>query len=80
MTNTTKVGLRERISNAKTRDEVDTLLAEGNGYQVASRGTRNAWKNTARRVLGDKKPVVVEETEAPVAEVTVKKYPKNKKH
>jgi hypothetical protein len=40
-------GLRERIASAKSPEDVTKLLDEGATY------TRNAWRNTATRRLGE---------------------------
>lgn len=42
-------GLRQRIANASTPDEIDTLIKIGAGFEYASDRTRNAWGHAARR-------------------------------
>lgn len=37
-------GLKEQIQNAGSIAGVEALLAEGNGYDQASKRTRNKWK------------------------------------
>jgi hypothetical protein len=46
-------GLRERIASAKSPEDVTKLLDEGATYTQASDRTRNAWRNTATRRLGE---------------------------
>lgn len=43
------MGLRERIQQATTVDDIHTLLAEGEKYEYASNQTRRAWGSTATR-------------------------------
>jgi len=42
-------GLRQKIGNASSVDEIETLLAEGETYSMASPRTRNKWKTTAEK-------------------------------
>lgn len=43
------MGLRERIQNAASVEDIHTLLAEGEKYEYASGFTRRAWGSTATR-------------------------------
>lgn len=52
-----KLGLRERIAQAKSTDEILILTGESQLYIHASEHTRRRWRNTARtrlRQLGSK--------------------------
>lgn len=41
------MSLLSRIRAAKSVDEVNTLLVEGEGYKFASASTRNRWRKAA---------------------------------
>lgn len=41
------MSLTDKIRNATTRAEVDSLLKEGAGYQYATNYTRNRWNRFA---------------------------------
>jgi len=43
-----KVGLIQRIKNATSASQVNALLAEGKGYELASSDTRRKWQRAAR--------------------------------
>jgi hypothetical protein len=47
------LGLRERIREATTTQEVEMLRAEGLQYTDASQKTRRAWQTTAKRKLAE---------------------------
>jgi hypothetical protein len=47
------LGLRERIREATTIQEVEMLRAEGLQYTDASQKTRRAWQTTAKRKLAE---------------------------
>lgn len=47
------IGLRERIREATTIQEVELLRAEGLQYAEASQKTRRAWQTTAKRKLAE---------------------------
>jgi hypothetical protein len=73
------MGLRERIKQSKTADEVMALLAEGTSFQFVSDKTRRAWKRTANVVLKTVKAETVREEVAVVKEVKVKAKVNTKK-
>jgi len=50
-------GLREKIANATSEQEIVKLLKLGNSYEFASARTRASWKNTGFRVLESLKKV-----------------------
>ena len=50
-------GLREKIANATSEQEIVKLLKLGNSYEFASARTRASWKNTGYRVLENLKKV-----------------------
>ncbi len=50
-------GLREKIANATSEQEIVKLLKLGNSYEFASARTRASWKNTGFRVLENLKKV-----------------------
>ena len=50
-------GLREKIANAASEQEIVKLLKLGNSYEFASARTRASWKNTGFRVLENLKKV-----------------------
>lgn len=43
------LGLRERIAQAKSEDEIQMLLGQSRVYDHASAHTRRGWANTAAR-------------------------------
>lgn len=43
------LGLKERISNATTSEEIKELLAEGETYESSSPGTRRSWLLAAQK-------------------------------
>lgn len=45
-------GLRQKIVQATSEQEVATLLATGKGYDMASERTRRSWKRAANRKYG----------------------------
>lgn len=51
------IGLRQRILSASSNEEVQKLLNEGKTYEFASKKTRNAWANAARRKSAGEKYV-----------------------
>ena len=76
-----KVGLRQRITSAKSADEVEKLLTEGKTYEFAQVKTQRTWKRAAARILATLKgevykapaPVEQEETTAPKKKRGIKK-------
>lgn len=46
-----RLGLRQRIAQAKSVEEINNLLEISTGYRDASDVTRRSWKTTARRRL-----------------------------
>lgn len=63
----TKIGLRERIANAETENELIHLLTSGNDFKYASERTRLSWKHTAQRrmrQLQKTQPPVVDSTDS----------------
>lgn len=46
-----RLGLRQRIAQAKSVEEINNLLEISTGYKDASAVTRRSWKTTARRRL-----------------------------
>lgn len=53
-------GLRERIQNCKTVEEVETCLKEAEDKTLASDRTKKSWISTARKTLKNltQQPVV----------------------
>lgn len=41
-------GLREKIKNANSKDEIDELLKTGKNFEFASVETKRAWVSTAK--------------------------------
>lgn len=41
-------GLREKIKNANSKDEIDELLKTGKNFEFASIETKRAWVSTAK--------------------------------
>jgi hypothetical protein len=44
-------GIRERIKKAKSQEEINQLLREGQNYPMASEKTKRQWKRTASQTL-----------------------------
>lgn len=61
--------LRSRIAAAKSLKEIQSLLAEGDKYAIASSGTRNSWRKAANQrgaELGKQDMTAYTEEAAPV--------------
>ena len=65
-------GLREKIKVAKSREEITTLLREGEAFEYASGKTRRAWGVTADKA----ERRLVKEQEAKVSEPVSKEKKK----
>lgn len=75
------MGLRERIQNAATVEDIHKLLAEGEKYEYASKHTRSSWGNTATARARSLTKQDVEIKVAEKAEIkTERKQNKHKKH
>lgn len=46
-----KIGLRQRIAQAKSVDELNALIQEAAVYDFSSQRTRRAWRSTYAKVL-----------------------------
>ena len=45
------MGLKERIQNASTSKEVDSLLDKGKAFVWAAEGTKRRWRRAAKESL-----------------------------
>jgi hypothetical protein len=72
-------GLREKIANATSEQEVITLLKTGQTYEFASPRTQNSWKNTGYRTLERLKSVIEVESKGDNSKETRVKTKKIKK-
>lgn len=68
------MGLREKIKNASSEEEIKNLLSEGKNFEFASNITKNAWKSTARfRLTELSNPVPVQTPEKSIVSKKTKK-------
>jgi hypothetical protein len=69
-------GLREKIANATSEQEVVSLLKTGQSFEFASPRTQKSWKNTGYRTLERLKNVVETESKSDNTKVKNKKVKK----
>ena len=69
-------GLREKIANATSEQEIVSLLKTGQTFEFASSRTQKSWKNTGYRTLERLKNVVGAESKDDETKVKNKKVKK----
>jgi len=72
-------GLREKIANATSEQEIVSLLKTGQTFEFANPRTQKSWKNTGYRTLERLKNVVEAESKADNTKETKVKNKKVKK-
>ena len=76
------LGIRQRIAQTTSEQEIDSLLVEGKKYVLVSSKTRRAWNSTANRrrakLSGAPAPKAIVQEEVEVVDTPKKRKVKKK--